>query len=380
MDTHSKTNRTFETIYPQVDKNSVALSHPHYKGRADRLDLITNKMVGFKAAIGEKNFTICDISEGGFSYAERVPVKKNLSFKQVKVKVDQIAVSNYGKALKYICFFEGEPERGGIEANGTIKNHTLFLVLSPDEIRRTVTSYLQSKSIRRSHDPQGFFLKLDLVMKKIERLRQNGCNEGSLGIVLNTTFQNLILEIGAPAEVFDKLYQGYIDKPVYVKYGVSVDEKKDALRLVQFATFKNAAQIKESSYNESDNQNQRLEQIEKLNEIYQFKDFVLIVWNNCLEHFSIESGLPLPKIQKASVAKRLKEDMDKFNGRLEKIADPEFMEGECEGLLNFICDGLYWYLIEMDKKYFDREVIKKEIRSVIQKSYNDCLNFGKSLN
>ncbi len=94
------------------------------------MDLITNKMAGLKISINGKNFTICDISETGFSYAERVPVKKNLSYKQVKLKVDRVAESNNGKRLKYVCFFENDEGKGGIEANGTIKNHHVFLVLS----------------------------------------------------------------------------------------------------------------------------------------------------------------------------------------------------------------------------------------------------------
>jgi hypothetical protein len=100
MDTTERPRRVFETFYRNSDKTTVALCHPKFKGRADRLDLITNKMVGFKTAIGGKNYTVCDISESGFSYAEKVPVKKNLSYKQVKVKVDQIAISNYSNSLK----------------------------------------------------------------------------------------------------------------------------------------------------------------------------------------------------------------------------------------------------------------------------------------
>ncbi len=109
MDTPAKLNRSFETQYDYQDRNKLALSHPQYKGRADRLDLITNSMLGMKTAINGKNFTVCDISDTGFSYAERVPINKNLSYKQVKVKVDQIASSNYGKSVKCICFFEGDP-------------------------------------------------------------------------------------------------------------------------------------------------------------------------------------------------------------------------------------------------------------------------------
>ena len=81
----------------------------------------------------------------------------------------------------------------------------------------------------------------------------------------------------------------------------------------------------------------------------------------------------LPKIEKEKVALSLKEEKSHFDGALEKLADPEFIEGDSKGLEQYICDGLYWYLIEKDKKYFDREVIKKGIRSILTKSYADCL-------
>jgi hypothetical protein len=330
-------------------------------------------MVGFKTAIGGKNYTVCDISESGFSYAEKVPVKKNLSYKQVKVKVDQIAISNYSKSLKCICFFESEPERGGFEAKGIIKNHSLFLILSSDEIRQTVTSYLQGISIRRSHDPQGFFKKLDLILTKSNKIKEEGCIESSLGIVINTTFQNLILEIGAPNEIFDTLYQGYINKPVYVKYGVAVDDRKEAANLMKFAKIKNASSLSREKAEINLILQQRLELIKKLNINFGFKDFVLIVWKNCLKHFSINTNLELPKIEKEKLALSLKEELSRFDGHLEKLADPEFLEGDCKGLEQYLCDGLYWYLIEKDKKYFDREVIKKDIRTIIHDSYEECL-------
>ena len=373
MEKTSKQERIFETIYGKVSKNSLSLAHPRFKARADRLDLITNSMVGIKATIGGKNFTVCDLSETGFSYAEKVPVKRNLSFKQVKIKVDQIAGSNHGKALKCLCFYEGQSERGGVETKGTIKNHVLFLVLTADEIKRTVTSYLQSKAIRRSHDPQGFFHKLDLILEHSNKMKREGCSESTLGIVMNTTFQNLILEIGAPVEVFDKLYQGFINRPVYVKYGVSVSEKKDAMNLLKFAKVKNAAFLHTGNAESNPAAKQRLELIKTLNQKYGFKDFVLVLWKNCLKHYDLNPDLLLPKIEKEKVAVILKEEKSRFDGALEKLADPEFIEGDSKGLEQFICDGLYWYLIEKDKKYFDREVIKKDIRIILTKSYADCL-------
>ncbi len=373
MEKTSKQDRVFETLYGKVSKNSLSLAHPRYKARADRLDLITNSMVGIKATIGEKNFTVCDLSETGFSYAEKVPVKNNLSFKQVKVKVDQIAGSNHGKTIKCLCFYEGQSERGGVEAKGTIKNHVLFLVLTADEIKRTVSSYLQSKAIRRSHDPQGFFHKLDLILDHSIKMKQEGCSEATLGIAMNVTFQNLILEIGAPIEIFDKLYQGFINRPVYVKYGVALSEKKDAMKLLKFAKVKNAASLHSENPESNPAVKQRLEVIKALNQKYSFKDFVLVLWKNCLKHYGLDPDLLLPKIEKDKVALVLKEEKKRFNGALEKLADPEFIEGDSKGLEQYICDGLYWFLIEKDKKYFDREVIKKDIRSILTKSYADCL-------
>lgn len=380
METQGRPKRVFETLYEKKAKTSIALSHPKYRGRADRLDLITNRMVGIKAAVGDKNFTICDLSETGFSYAERVPVKKNLSYKQVKLKVDQIAVSNYGKNLKCVCFFEGEQAKGGVETNGTIRNHTLFLILTSDEIKRAVTSYLQSKAIRRSHDPQGYFGKLDTIMSKTESMRKEGYNENTLGIVLNATFQNLILEIGAPAEIFDKLYQGFIDKPVYVKYGVAVAARKEAFKLLKFATVRNAAVLKKADERQDNELSDRQKSIHRLNELFSFKDFVEIIWDNCLAYYKLDAQLTLPKIQKAEMAELLKQEKARFNGALQKMADPEYMEGDYHGLLSYLCEGLYWFLIEKDKKYFDREFIKKEIRSLVTESYEKCLRIEQRKN
>jgi len=303
-----------------------------------------------------------------------------LSFKQVKIKVDQIAGSNYGKTLKYLCCYQGQPERGGVEAKGTIRNHILFLVLSPDEIKQTVTSYLQSKAIRRSHDPLGFFNKLDLILTHSNKMRQEGCSEATLGVVMNTTFQNLILEIGAPVEIFDKLYQGFINKPVYVKYGVSVNERKEAIKLLKFAKVKNAAYFQHDDPSKNPIFQQRLELIKAINQKYSFKEFVLILWKNCLAHFQLDANFLLPKIEKETIAQSLKLEKNRYDGHLEKLADPDFIEGDYKGLEQYLCDGLYWYLIEKDKKYFDREVIKKDIRTVVAESYAKCLMIEKKRN
>jgi hypothetical protein len=367
-------DRKFETLYSANGKSSLALGHPRYKGRADRLDLITNRMTGLKAAVSGKNFTVCDISETGFSYAEKVPVKKNLSFKQVKTKVDSIAVTNYGKLLKYICFFENETEKGGIEAEGTIKNHHIFLVLSDDEIKKTVTEYLQSKAIRRSHDPEGFFKKLDLLLFKSEDMRKRGYNESSLGVVMNTTFQNLVLEMGASAEIFDTLYQGYINKPVYVKYGVAVENHKEALSLIKFATVKNTARIKREDKEKEQNLKKKIALIKRFNKRYSYKFFISIVWKACLEHFKLDEDMDLPLIETESIAIFLKDEMALYTGFIERIVDPDFKEKEPKGLLQYITNGLYWHLIDIDKIYFDREVIKKDVSKVMLHSYRSLLS------
>ncbi len=375
MESSRKPQRTFQTQYEyEVDgKNRIALGHPGFKARADRLDLITNKMVGIKAAIDNKNFTVCDISETGFSYAEKVPIKKNLSFKQVKQKVDQIASSNYDKTLKCICFFEGEPERGGVKTSGTIKNHRVFLVLSADEIKQTVTSYLQSKSIRRSHDPLGYFTKLDLLLSASESSTSKKYNSATIGVVMNTTFQNLILEIGAPSDIFDELYQGYINKAVYVKYGVAVTDKKAAENLIKFAIIKNSEFLKRDQKRKDKKYSKKLALIELINQKHSYKDFVFATWKNCLKHFLLDLNFDLPKIDNEKVALKLKEEMATYDGHLELLADTDFMEGSPVGLESFLCNGLYWYLIELDKKYFDREVIKKDIRKVITLTYEEYL-------
>ncbi|MBU2511811.1 hypothetical protein KJ966_10745 [bacterium] len=373
MELSNKPKRTFQTHYETDGKNKISLGHPKFKARADRLDLITNNMIGMKVAIDNRNFALCDISETGFSYAEKVPVNKNLSFKQVKQKVDQVASSNYGKTLRYVCFFEGEPERGGVTTTGTIKNHHIFLILSADEIRQTVTSYLQSKSIRRSHDPQGFFSKLDLLLSASQSTNNSRHNITTLGVVMNTTFQNLILEIGAPSDIFDKLYQGYINKAVYVKYGVAIANKKEALNLVQFAIIKNSETLKREQKRKENKYGKKLALIERINQKHSYKDFIFTTWKKCLEHFRLDLNLDLPKIDNEKVAIKLKEEMIRYDGHLELLADPDFMEGSSIGLENFLCNGLYWHLIEMDKKYFDRDVIKKDIRKVISLTYEEYL-------
>ncbi len=374
MNNNGRQDRKFETLYPEKTAKKLSMGHPKYSGRADRLDLITNRMAGLKASVKGKNFAVCDISETGFSYAEKVPVKKNLSFRQVKLKVDQIAVSNYGKSLKYICFYENETEKGGVRARGTIKNHSIFLILSNDEIKKTITDYLQSISVRRSHDPEGFFDKLDLLISKAEDMRKRGHNQTSLGIALNTSFQNLIMEMGASKEIFETLYQGYINKPVYVKYGVAVDNHKEAADLVRFATTRNSARLKREQEARLKKLDEKADLIKRFNQNYSYKEFVFVVWKSCLKTFQLDFNLELPKIEREEIANLMKKEISLYNGCIEKIIDPDFKETEPKGMIKYIADGLYWHLIDIDKKYFDRNIVIKEVREILLNTYLNCLH------
>jgi hypothetical protein len=81
----------------------------------------------------------------------------------------------------------------------------------------------------------------------------------------------------------------------------------------------------------------------------------------------------LPKIENAKLASKIIEEKKIFDGHLEKLGDDELKEGDSKGIENYFINGVYWDLIEMDKKYFDREVIRKYVKKIIFQSFKECL-------
>lgn len=354
------------------DLNAITLSHPKIIRNANRLDLITHDMMGLSATIADRPFFVCDLSETGFSYCQEVPLKNSqVSFEVVKERVNKVASSNYGKKLKYTFFYQNKKgNSGSLEVHGTIKNHMIFLVLEPEDIERELTAYLFNRAIKRSNDPKNFYGKLDLLMKKVNRLIKNDKWDLHHQAALNATFYNMVVEIGARDHEIAQMYDGYRNRQVYVKYGIQIDNPKEGSHLFTFAKEKNTEFLKK----ETEEILRIQHYIEALNTLCSSKEFVIKVWHASLKHFGLDPNMKLPPLDKKDFTARLKTELNFYNGQIEKFADMRFRDGSSTAIDQYLCSGLYLTLVERDKKYLNIEAVISDVRKISENLYKEMID------
>lgn len=350
---------------------SIKTGHPKFSRRPERLDLISHNMLGITVSVNEKRYVVCDISETGFSFAQQIPIKKRISFRQAKMAVEKIAKKNYEQLKQFSFSFDGAPNNGTIAVKGKVKNHRLFLGFSIDDIENEVKAHLYRRNIKPKNDPHNYYGKLQLMIKNTRRKQLISEAPKKFSIALNTTYINILEEIGASAEEIEAVYLGYINKPLFIKYGVSVADPKEAENLFTFAEKQDTAFINRAE--ELKQQSPKYRYFKQLNQEYSPNAFIMRVWKECLKSFKIESSRNLPKIKTKKLAIRLKLELDEFKNQIEHLGDPEFRKGSCLAISSFLAGGLYLDLVQKDKKYFDRKKVEKDIKKMIEVTFSKCL-------
>lgn len=350
---------------------AIRTGHPKFSRRPERLDLISHNMLGITVAVNDKRYVACDISETGFSFAQQIPIKKRISFKQAQVAVEKIARKNYEQLKQFSFSFDGAQEKGIIRAKGKVKNHRLFLGFTIDDMEKEVKAHLYRKNIRPKNDPHNYYGKLQLMIKNARRKLLISEAPKKFNIALNTTYINILEEIGASPEEIEAVYLGYINKPLFIKYGVSVSDPKEAANLFTFAEKKDAAFLNQA--HELKQKSPKYSYFRQLNKKYSPNAFIIRVWRECLRAFQIESSLSLPKIKSRKLAIRLKLELDEFKGQIEHLGDPDFKKGSCLAISSFLAGGLYLDMVEKDKKYFDRKRVEEDVKKMIEITFSKCL-------
>lgn len=353
--------------------DALSLKHPKFTERSDRLDLLTHDLLGITTSIGEKTYALCDISQTGFSYAQEIPANPMMSVTQLMDKVDQFARSNYDKILPFHFFFRHKSESGKISIEGRVRSHRLFFGLTLNEVEVVLNNYLFQKGIKRKFDPQNFYGKMDLLLHAAKRFgRRHDWDTHSI-IAMNVTFINFLEEMGAGEKSLQSIMSAYSQRPLFLKFGLSIDDSEQAEEFFLFAKHKNVKAKENLKKQAGRNKEAKLPYVALINKKVSPKKILMACWQEGLRHFSLPSRLPDPKPKDKEDLAKLQSAFKDHQGMMERLFDLDFRPKESNACQDFLVENFYWPLIERDKKWFNRTKVAEEVRLIMDETYQKLL-------
>lgn len=358
-------NTVYKAGQPGTSEDSIAnlsCSHPQFNERQNRLDLISNNMMGVNVTVGGTSCHLCDVSKSGFSYAKPISFKRKLNYEQLKTIVDQSVTKSHGKQIESLFGMKQKTDSKTFEITSTIRNHRLFLGLNKEEVERELNSFLYKKTIRRNNDANRTYDKIDHLFKMVQKSTEATHWNESLTVSLNTTLLNFMKEAGATSLDIDELYQKYTEKNTFVRFGTSVDDPDQAQKLFDFLLGPDN-NVKELS---------KIEIIKNINKKYSFKRFLFKVFRHSLFQLKMDINLEFPKSSNKNLAEHLKKEAAVFNGHLELLGDNKFKSRNSQATELILVESLLKLLDKKQQKTIDKIYLLELVIKSIKESYLLC--------
>lgn len=346
----------------------------YFQDRPERFDLISNNMLGISVKIGQKNHTIGDVSQQGFSYVQEVPRMPNSTERRIRRRIQEVAQSNVDKSFPMTLFFLGDKERPTLDVWGKIVNFTVFKLLGHQEVEREIGYVLYKKGIKRGADPKRYYDKMEAMLKRAFKEGHRRKWDRVANVAMNVAFHNLIGEIGAPPEFYERLNDDYRNRPMWVKYGVYLEDPDEALQLYSYARFRDAGRLLAEKQARKDRIKLKQEYFDKVGKEYDTRTFLEYVWKAGLKYYNLSRHIPFPHPTNKADSEAFTEKLMDYNGFLEKIADNDYRDtSEPNEFEIFLAEGFYWNLIDKDKKYLDKSLIVSEIQGIMASCFGELL-------
>ncbi|OGG98305.1 MAG: hypothetical protein A2508_03935 [Candidatus Lambdaproteobacteria bacterium RIFOXYD12_FULL_49_8] len=350
-------------------QKDMTFGHYLFTSRPQRLDLISNNLLGIAVRVGSKAFVIGDVSNNGFSYAQEIPRQPGLSEARLHKKIDEMAAKTHNRVFPFTLYFEGDARTPELVTHGKLVNHQLFMLLANQEIERECGFVLYKKGIKRGDDPNRFYDKMETLLKRSARLTQRKQNDQASQVATNIAFLNLIGEIGAPPEFYLQLLESYKNRPIYVKYGVYMADETEALRLYSYALHKDAERL----VNERDAKAKRIlakqSYFDQLNKQFDTREFLETVWKKGIEYYKL-NYIPFPHPTNKEESEEFVKKMKEYTGHLELLADSDYRDNsEPNSFEIFLAESYYWHLIDKDAKYLNKALILSEVQGIMSSCF-----------
>jgi len=211
---------------------TLRLKNPKYRGRADRLDLISHGLHNLAARLGTNSYSLCDLSSRGFSYAQHVPMQAGLTFPMMQNRLKPKLQPLLGKRLPFEIFFIGQ-ETSKVAVSGWIRNYRFFFGLPIEAVEREIKKFLFRRGYSEIKDPHGFYAKgMSLVARSLQ-IKNAGKWDAHCLVGLNMSMVQFLEELGATEHFFEEFWLGYENRPLYVKIGVHLEDATHAQALMK---------------------------------------------------------------------------------------------------------------------------------------------------
>jgi len=352
----------------------LSFDHYFFQGRPERLDLISNQMLGISAKLGPKHYMVGDVSRQGFSYAQEVPRMVNMTPRRIRARIREVAEKNKGRTFSFILFFIGDNTHPELLTHGKIVNHQVFIGLSHQEIEREIGFVLYKKGVKRGQDPNQYYEKMEAMLKRAFKVGYQRKWDRVSMVAMNVAFLNLIGEIGAPPEFYERLIDEYPGRTLFVKYGVQIEDPVEALKLFSFAKYRDATFLSREAEKRQARIRAKQDYFEKISKQYTTRSFLHHIWSRALKYYELSQHIPFPHPTNKEDSEQFSNQLEAFNGQLHKISDNDYREdpGPNEFEL-FLSEALYWHLIDKDKKYLDKTLILLEVQGIMASCFMEAM-------
>jgi len=352
----------------------LSFNHYFYEGRPERLDLISNQMLGISAKLGPKHYMVGDVSREGFSYAQEVPKMVNMTPRRIRNRIREVAQKNEGRTYNFVLFFIGDTVHPELLTHGRIANHQVFVGLSHQEIEREIGSVLYKKGVKRGQDPNQYYEKMESMLRRAYKVGQQRKWDRVSMVAMNVAFLNLIGEIGAPPELYERLIDDYPGRTLFVKYGVQIEDAVEALKLFSFAKYRDASFLSREEEKRAARIRAKQDYFAAIGAKYTTRAFLELVWKSALKYYELSLHIPFPHPTSKDESEQFSNSLEAFNGQLQRIADNDYRSepGPNEFEL-FLSEALYWHLIDKDKKYLDRSLIVLEVQGIMASCFGEAM-------
>ncbi|MDX2470618.1 MAG: hypothetical protein QNL04_08585 [SAR324 cluster bacterium] len=210
-----------------------AHTHPDFVDRGDRYCLIATDLSGLKAKVGSKIYSLCDISSNGFSYAQHVPRKPGTPIRSEIERIEEAAMRMHDQYVNVSFSYTGK-----VNAPLTIKakvcNHLIFFGLPIKDAEKEIYGFLFDRGIRKDDDLLRY-AKGKAIIDLALKLQYKGQWGTSALLAMNMSLINFFNELGAQPHHFNNLWQAYEHRHLFLKYGLSIVDHEDAVKLANFA-------------------------------------------------------------------------------------------------------------------------------------------------
>ncbi|OGG99453.1 MAG: hypothetical protein A2600_01710 [Candidatus Lambdaproteobacteria bacterium RIFOXYD1_FULL_56_27] len=359
---------------PKGHLDKLSFGHYFYQERLHRLDLISNEMLGVSVRVGQKNYMLGDVSEKGFSYAQEVPKIHNMTQAKIRRKINEVAEKNQGRIFPFSLFFLGDSITPALDTKGRVVNHQLFVGLSHQEIEREIGSVLYKKGVKRGQDPNQHYDKMEAMLRRAFKIGHRRKWDRVSLVAMNVAFLNLIGEIGAPPEQFERLIDDYPGRILFVKYGVSLEDETDALQLFSFAKYRDANFLIREREKRAERILAKQAFFTLLNQQYDARAFLEKVWNKALSYYELTQRIPFPHPTNREDSEHFTAQLKAASGQIERVADNDYRgDPEPNEFELFLSEALYWNLIDKDKKYLDRSLIVAELQGIMASCFMEAM-------